>query len=119
MKASAEKIDKNRVELQVEVEPERLDEVLNQAYRKLVRKANIPGFRPGKAPRPVFERFYGKQSLYEEAMEQLIPRAYLEAVADTGIQPVSQPEVDVVQLEEGKPVILKIQVDVKPEVVLG
>lgn len=119
MKASAEKIEKNRVELAVEVEPERLDEVLNQAYRKLVRKANIPGFRPGKAPRPVFERFYGKQSLYEEAMEQLIPRAYLEAVSDTGIQPVSQPEVDVVQLEEGKPVILKIQVDVKPEVVLA
>lgn len=119
MKASSEKIDKNRVELQVEVEPERLDEVLNQAYRKLVRKANIPGFRPGKAPRPVFERFYGKQPLYEEAMEQLIPRAYLEAVADTGIQPVSQPEVDVVQLEEGKPVIIKVQVDVKPEVTLG
>lgn len=119
MKATAEKIDTNRVELEVELEPERLSKVMDQAYRRLVRKANIPGFRPGKAPRPVFESFYGKQALYEDAVEKLIPEAYLEAIKDTGIHPVSQPEVDVVQLEEGKPVIFKAKVDVKPEVVLG
>lgn len=119
MKATAEKIDTNRVELEVELEPERLSRVMDQAYRKLVKKADIPGFRPGKAPRPVFESFFGKQPLYDDAVEKLIPDAYMEAVKDTGIHPVAQPEVDVVQLEEGKPVIFKVQVDVKPEVVLG
>jgi len=119
MKATAEKIDTNRVELEVELEPERLSRVMDQAYRRLVKKASIPGFRPGKAPRKVFENYYGKQLLYEDALERLIPEAYLEAVKDTGIQPVSQPEVDVVQLEEGKPVIFKAKVDVKPEVTLG
>jgi trigger factor len=119
MKATAEKIDTNRVELEVELEPERLSRLMDQAYRRLVKNAKVPGFRPGKAPRPIFENYYGKQVLYEDALERLIPEAYMEAVKYTGIKPVSQPEVDVVQLEEGKPVIFKMQVDVKPEVTLG
>ncbi|MBO8128570.1 MAG: trigger factor [Peptococcaceae bacterium] len=119
MKATAEKIEKNKVQLEVEVEPERLSEAINKAYRKLRSKAKIPGFRPGKAPRVVFERYYGKEPLINEALESLLPVCYLEAVKETGIEPVDQPEIDIDQLEEGKPFIFKAKVDVVPEVELG
>ncbi len=119
MKATAERVDKNRVELTIEVEAERLGKALDQAYRKVSRNASVPGFRKGKAPRVIFERYYGKAPIYEEAMEKLAGEVYLEAVKDTGIEPVSQPDLEVEQLEEGKPLIMKARVDVKPEVVLG
>ncbi len=119
MKATAEKVETNRVELKIELEPEKLSQAMDQAYLRQVRKAKIPGFRPGKASRQVFENYYGKQSLYEEALEKIIPDVYLEAVKDTGVEPVAQPEVDVVQLEEGQPFIFTAKVDVKPEVSLG
>jgi len=119
MKATAEKVEKNTVVLEVEVEPEKFSEAMNQAYRKIVKKVSIPGFRKGKAPRMILERYLGKQALYDEAVEIIIPDAYISAVEDTGIEPVSQPELEVIQLEEGKPVVFKAKVVVKPEVNLG
>jgi trigger factor len=119
MKATAERIEKNTVQLEIELEAEHFDRAVDRAFRKLVKQVNVPGFRRGKTPRVIFERYCGKRALYEEAMENLIPEAYLQAVRETGIEPVDRPEVEVVQAEEGKPVVLKATVLVKPEVELG
>ncbi|MBE3580038.1 MAG: trigger factor [Thermoanaerobacteraceae bacterium] len=119
MKATVEKLEKNRVILEVEVEAPRLEQALDKAYRKLVRQVNIPGFRRGKAPRFILERYMGKEPLYHEAMDIVIPSAYREAVEETKIEPIDQPEVEIVQAEEGQPLIFKATVDVKPEVQLG
>jgi len=119
MKATAEKLEKNTVLLEVEVEPEKFNQAIDQAYKKIVKKVNIPGFRKGKAPRIILERYVGKKALYDEAVEIIIPDAYISAVEDTGIEPVAQPDLELVQLEEGKPVVFKAKVVVKPEVKLG
>lgn len=119
MKANAERIEKNTVKLEIEVDVEQVSQALDKAYRKLVKRVNIPGFRKGKTPRPIFERFMGKEALYEEAMETLVPEVYYKAVEDTGIEPIDQPKVEIVQAEDGKPVLLKATVEVKPEVALG
>lgn len=119
MKANAERIEKNTVLLEIEVDAEQFSRAVDKAYRKLVKNVAIPGFRKGKTPRPILERYVGKGALYEEAMETLVPEAYFEAVKNTGIEPIEQPRVEIVQVEEGKPVVFKATVQVKPEVNLG
>lgn len=119
MKANAERIEKNTVLLEVEVDSELFSQAVDKAYRKIVRNVNIPGFRKGKTPRVILERYIGKEAIYEEAMEALVPEAYIEAVKDTGIEPIDKPEVEIVQVEEGKPVVFKATVQVKPEIELG
>ncbi|BAF58984.1 MAG: trigger factor [Pelotomaculum sp.] len=119
MKANAERIEKNTVLLEIEVDAEQLSQAMERAYRKLVKSVSVPGFRRGKTPRPIFERYVGKSALYEEAMDYLVPVAYFKAVEDTGIEPIEKPKVEVVQVEEGKPVLFKATVQVKPEVKLG
>ncbi|OPX87903.1 MAG: Trigger factor [Pelotomaculum sp. PtaB.Bin104] len=119
MKAIAERIEKNTVLLEVEVDSELFSQAVDKAYRKIVKKVNIPGFRKGKTPRVILERYVGKEAIYEEAMEDLVPDAYLEAVKDTGIEPIDKPQVEIVQVEEGKPVVFKATVQVKPEIELG
>lgn len=119
MKANAERIEKNTVLLEIEVDAEQFDQAIDKAYRNMVQKVNVPGFRKGKTPRPIFERFIGKEAIMEEAMEAVVPEAYYQAVAETGIEPIEQPKVDVVQAEAGKPVVFKATVQVKPEVILG
>lgn len=119
MKANAEKIEKNTVLMEIEVETEQFSKAMDQAYRKLVKNVNVPGFRRGKVPRSILERHIGKQALVDEAVEIVIPEAYFKAVGDTGIEPVAQPELELVQVEEGKPVVFKAKVVVKPEVELG
>ncbi|OAT82225.1 trigger factor [Desulfotomaculum copahuensis] len=119
MKANAERIEKNTVLLEVEVGAEQFSKAMDQAYKKLVKKVSVPGFRPGKAPRVILERHIGKQALVDEAVEIVVPEAYYKAVEDTGIEPVAQPELELVQVEEGKPVVFKAKVVVKPEAELG
>ena len=119
MKATAERIEKNTVLLEVEVGQEQFSSAIEKAYKKLVKKVNVPGFRKGKAPKTILERYIGKQALYDEAVEMVLPEAYMKAVEDTGIEPVAQPELEMVQAEEGKPVVFKAKVVVKPEVKLG
>ena len=119
MKATAEKLENNTVVLDVEVDAEQLKDALEQAYRKLVKDVQVPGFRKGKTPRVVFENFVGKAALYNEAVEYVIPDAYMQAVDETGIEPVAQPEFDVEEVEEGKDFKFKATVRIKPEVTLG
>ncbi|MGE5418279.1 MAG: trigger factor [Acidobacteriota bacterium] len=119
MKTKLERIEGNEVALEIEVAPDKLDKAMENAYRKVAAKVNVPGFRKGKVPRQVLEAFMGKEAIFEEALEELIPQAYSEAVEETEIEPVSQPKIDVIQMEDGKPLIFKANVIVKPDVKLG
>lgn len=119
MKATWEKIEKNTGVLQVEVEAEKVLEALDKAFKKVVKQVNVPGFRKGKVPRQIFETRFGVESLYNDAVDILLPEAYAEGIKETGIEPVDRPEIDIEQFEKGKPFIFKAQVTVKPEVELG
>jgi trigger factor len=119
MKVSSEVIEKNVVQLEIEVDASKVDVALDQAFKKVVLKVNVPGFRKGKVPRSIFENKFGIESLYNDAMEILLPQAYKEAVEETGISPIDQPDVEVVQFAKGQTMIFKAKVVVKPEVELG
>lgn len=119
MKATWEKIEKNLGVLEVEVDAERVAAALDKAFNKVVKKANVPGFRKGKVPRPIFESRFGVESLYQDAIDILLPEAYGEAVEQTDIFPVDRPEVDIEQFAKGQSFIFKAKITVKPEVKLG
>ena len=119
MQASLERLENNQVALQVEVAAEQVDEALGKAYYQVVKRVNIPGFRKGHVPRPILEARLGKEALYEDALDILLPQAYQDAVKEHAIEPIGKPETDVVQFEKGKPLIFKIKVEVLPEVKLG
>ncbi|SMO36762.1 trigger factor [Melghirimyces algeriensis] len=119
MKASWEKTENNRGVLTVEVDEKQFSKALDQAFRKVVKNVNVPGFRKGKVPRPIFEKRFGVETLYQDAVEITVPEVYPSAVEETGIEPVDQPEIDIEQVEKGKPFIFKATVTVKPEVKLG
>ncbi len=119
MTAKWEKTEANVGVLEVEVDSERFSEALDWAFKKVVKQVNLPGFRKGKVPRKLFEARFGVESLYQEAVDYVLPRAYEDAVHETGIEPVERPSVDIVQVEAGQPLIFKATVTVKPEVVLG
>lgn len=119
MSVKMEKIEKNAVELEITVGSEEFGAAVAKAAKVLAHKINIPGFRKGKAPRSMVERYVGTQALYNDAVDELIGPAYAKAVAETEIQPVDRPEVDLVQIDEGKDLIFKAKVTVKPEVELG
>ncbi|WP_018756998.1 trigger factor [Paenibacillus terrigena] len=119
MKASWEKIEKNLGVLQVEVDAERVTGALDKAFKKVVQKVAVPGFRKGKVPRPIFEKRFGIESLYQDAIDILLPEVYTEAVAETNIEPVDRPEIDVEQFGKGENFVFKAKVLVKPEVKLG
>jgi trigger factor len=110
---------KSTVQLQIELPPERLERALNDAVRALARRTRVPGFRPGKAPRPVLERHLGPGVVLDEAVDHLMQDAYREAIVQEAILPLSNADVEVVQAEEGKPLIFKAIVPVRPEVTLG
>lgn len=119
MPASLERLENNQVALQVEVPADQVEEALGKAYYRVVKRINIPGFRKGHVPRPILEARMGKEVLYEDALDILVPQAYQDAVKEHDIEPISKPEMDVVQMEQGKPLIFKVKVDVLPEVKLG
>jgi trigger factor len=114
-----EKTETNVGVLEVEVSSERFTSALDTAFKKVVKQVNVPGFRKGKVPRRIFESRFGVESLYQDAVDVLLPEAYQEAVDEAGIEPVDRPSVDVIQVEVGKPFIFKATVTVKPEVQLG
>jgi len=117
--AKWEKLENNQGVLTIEVDAAQVDAALDQAFKKVVQKVHVPGFRKGKIPRKMFEARFGVESLYQDALDILLPQAYGQAVRETGIEPVDRPEVDVEQMEKGKNLIFKATVTVKPEVKLG
>jgi trigger factor len=110
---------KSSVLLEIELPPERLGRAVDEAVRRLSRRTKVPGFRPGKAPRPVLERVLGAGAVLDEAVEHLVSDAYRQALLEKEILPLTNAEVEIVQAEEGKPVIFKATVQVRPDVVLG
>ncbi|MDD2220912.1 MAG: trigger factor [Clostridia bacterium] len=107
------------VTLEIKMPAEEFDIVFKKAAAKLSRQVNIPGFRKGKAPEAVVESFVGAPAIIEEAMEEALPKAYWQAVDESGIEPVSKPEIGVIDMGKGKDLHFKASVTVKPEVTLG
>lgn len=110
---------KSSILLEIEVPSERLDRAVDAAVRALSRRTRIPGFRPGKATRPVLERALGPGAILDEAVDHLMQDAYREALISESILPLANADVEVVQAEEGKPLVFKATVPVRPEVELG
>ncbi|WP_252314750.1 trigger factor [Sinobaca sp. H24] len=119
MSVNWEKLEGNQGVLTIDVASEKFDEALDQAFTKVRKQVNVPGFRKGKIPRKIFEQRFGVESLYQDALDIVLPDAYASAVDEAGIEPVDRPEIDVDQVEQGKDVIFKATVTVKPEVKLG
>lgn len=119
MSAKWEKQEGNQGVLTFEVDAEKFNEGLDAAFKKVVKTVSVPGFRKGKMPRAMFEKRFGVESLYQDAIDILLPEAYTNAIEEAGIEPVDRPEIDVEQVEKGKALIFKATVTVKPEVKLG
>ncbi|MDY4516716.1 MAG: trigger factor [Lachnospiraceae bacterium] len=119
MSLQVEKLEKNMAKLTIEVSAEDFEAGVQKAYLKNKGKISIPGFRKGKAPRKMIEKMYGAGIFFEDAANALIPDAYEKETADCDLEIVSRPEIDVVQIESGKPFIFTAEVALKPEVTLG
>ena len=119
MSVKMEKIEKNTVELEVTVDAQVFSEAVTKAAKNMAKRVNIPGFRKGKAPRSMVERYVGTAALYNDAVDEILGAEYMKAVVEAGIEPVDRPEIDLVQVEDGKEFIFKAKVTVKPEVELG
>lgn len=119
MSLQVEKLEKNMAKLTIEVSAEEFDKAIDKAYQKNKNKMSVPGFRKGKVPRQMIEKMYGAGVFYEDAANEIIPVAYEAELENCDVEIVSQPKIDVVQIEKGKPFIFTAEVAVKPEVELG
>jgi len=116
VKVTNEKTENSQTYLTIEMEPAEVEEGLEKSYHRLVQRAKVPGFRKGKAPRAIFERYFGRKSLLEEAIEKLVPEAYEKAIKEQAIEPIARPQIEVTQTE---PLVFKAIVPLKPKVKLG
>ncbi len=119
MSVQVEKLEKNMAKLVIEVPAQEFEKALDEAYKKSRNKIAMPGFRKGKAPRKMIEKMYGASVFYEDAANIIIPDAYENAAKESGLEIVSQPEIEVEQIEKGTPFIFAATVAVKPEITLG
>jgi trigger factor len=116
MKVTNEKTENRQAYLTIEMEPAEVEESLEKTFRKLVQTRRVPGFRAGKAPRAIFERYYTRQSLLSDAIDQLVPDAYRKAIEEQSIEPFANPQIEITQMD---PVIFKAVVPLAPVVELG
>lgn len=119
MSSKLEKLEKNVATLEITVSAEKLEEGIAKAYIKNAKKFNIPGFRKGKAPRKLIEKYYGEGIFYEDAINEVCPEAYEEAIKEHNLEPVDRPSIEILEIESGKGIVFKAEVTVKPEVELG
>jgi trigger factor len=120
MQSKLEKLDQNFREVEITVGVEEIDAAMAEAYKKVVKKVNLPGFRKGNVPRRVLEAQLGKEVFYEDALDIIVPKVYLEAINKHKLSPIDQPKFDIIEpLEVGNPFIFKATVEVLPEVKLG
>lgn len=119
MQSTLEKLENNRVALKIEVPVEELAKAIDAGYKAVAKQVAIPGFRKGKAPKHVIVAYVGKEPVYKEAIDKLVPQAYGVALKESGIDPVDYPEVNIEQFEEGKPFVFTATVQCTPEVTLG
>ncbi len=116
MKVTNEKTENRQAFLTIEMEPAEVEESLEGSYQRLVRRARVPGFRKGKAPREILERYIGKESLLEDTLKNLVPQAYEKAITEQAIEVIAQPQIEITQTD---PVVFKAIVPLKPIVKLG
>ena len=119
VKAIWEKQEGNQGTLTIEVDADSFNKALDKAFNKVVKQVNVPGFRKGKVPRMIFEQRFGVESLYQEAVDFVLPEAYSKALDETKIEPVAQPSIDIETIGKGQALVVKAEVTVKPEVKLG
>ncbi len=119
MEVTKNQLEDNKVELKIEIEKEKVDEALKQAYKKVVKDVDISGFRKGKVPRKVLEARFGKEVLHKDALDILIHQGYSKALKKTEIEPIDQPDITDFYIKEGDPANFTAEVEVKPEVKLG
>lgn len=119
MAVKQEQIEKNLVKLTFEVSREDFDKAIGNAYKKSAKKFNIPGFRKGKAPRAIIEKYYTEAVFYDDAINEVLPAAYDAAIEEAGLDVVAKPEIDVEEIKKGEPVVFTALVTTKPEVTLG
>lgn len=119
MSVKVETLEKNMAKVTVEVPAAEFEKALQEAFNKSKNKISVPGFRKGKVPRQMIEKMYGKEFFYEDAANILIPSAYEKAADESGLDIVSRPVIDIVQIEKGKDFIFVAEVATKPEAVLG
>ena len=119
MSVQVEKLEKNMAKLTIEVPADEVEKALQSAFLKNKNRINVPGFRKGKVPRQMIEKMYGPEIFYEDAVNEMLPDAYENALEECGEDIVSSPEIDVVQIKKGEPFIFTAEVAVKPEVKLG
>lgn len=119
MSVNVETMEKNMAKLTIEVDAAEVEKAIQKAYNKQKSKISVPGFRKGKVPRALVEKMYGVEIFYEDAVNEMIPQAYADAAEESGLEIVSRPEIEVVQIEKGKNFIFTAEVAVKPEVELG
>lgn len=118
MKVSLSKKENNTAYLNLEIDKEQFERALEKAYRKNAKRFTVPGFRKGKAPRILVERYYGPEVLYQDAAEIVLPKAYQKGIEDLKLEPVDRPKFDIEQIEKGKSLLAKVEVTVKPDVEL-
>jgi len=116
VKVTREKTENSQAFLRIEMEPAEVEEAMEQSYQRLAKKANIPGFRKGKAPRAVLERYIGKDSLLEDALSNLLPQAYEKALKEQEIEAIANPSIEIAQTD---PMVFKATVPLKPTIELG
>ncbi len=109
-------LDPTQVELEIPISPEEFAKAQDAAFRKLARSAKLPGFRPGKVPRKIFENTYGIGAIMDRALEDLVPEKYAEAVKEHAIEPLARPEMEMLPEEEGQPMRFKAVVAVRPPI---
>ncbi len=116
MKVTNDKMEDRQAFLTIEMEPDEMEKSLEKSYQRLVKRARIPGFRRGKAPRVIFERHIGKESLLDDTLDSLVPQAYEKAIEEQKIEAIAQPQIEITQSD---PLVFKAIVPLKPEVKLG
>src|SRR5690625_1705300 len=119
MSVKWEKKEGNDGVLTFEVDVETFEKALDEAFKKVVKDIELPGFRKGRVPRPIFESRFGVESLYQDAVDIVLPEAYAKAVEEADIFPVDQPSINLDEIERGKPLVFTATVTIKPEVTLG
>lgn len=119
MSLQVEKLEHNMAKLTIEVSAEEVEKALQAAYLKERSKISLPGFRKGKVPRQMIEKMYGAEIFFDDAANEIIPKAYADAYDECELEIVSRPEINIVQIEKGKPFIFTAEVATKPEVTLG
>lgn len=119
MSVKVSKLENSQVCLTFKVDQETFEETVNRVYVKTAKKIAIPGFRKGKAPRKVIEKYYGEGIFYDDAIDEICPAEYEKAVTDKKLEPVDRPQLEIVEIGKGKDFVFKATVTVKPDVTLG